>query len=286
MAESTPDSLLPGDSKIGFIGFGNIVVPLVTGWLSAKSVRPDQLMGSCLSEGTASRMRDKFGIKMTLNNSELVGSCKIVFVAVKPHLVRQVLGDVKNWDPSRQLVVSLAACITLSSFRSILPEGMHVIRFALNTSSGVSACASAMARGESVTQSEAELVQALMRSVGTCLPVEERHIDTVSSMCGCGVAYLLLVAEGLADGGLAAGLKKEVGMKLVAQTLIGAGKSILESEGTHAAQLRDNVCSPGGITIRGLQSLEKNGVRSAFFEAVELGVKVHAYLEEKFSQSK
>ena len=283
MAES---NILPEATKIGFIGFGNIVVPLVSGWLRSKSVRPDQIIGSCLSEQTAERIRGKFGIKMLLSNSELVEACDVVFVAVKPHLVQPVLQAIQNWNPSRHLVVSLSACITIASYQCILPEGARVVRLALNTSSGVLACASAMALSANVTAEESSLVQGLMGSVGTCLSVEEKHIDTVSSMCGCGVAYLLLVAEALADGGLEAGLKKGVGIKLAAQTLIGAGLSILECGDTHVSQLRDNVCSPGGITIRGLHSLEKNGVRNAFLDAVELGVNTHAEFAKKFVVNK
>ena len=283
MAES---KLLADGIKIGFIGFGNIVVPLVSGWLRSESVRPDQITGSCLTEQTAQRIGDKFGIKMLLSNSELVEACDVVFVAVKPHLVEPVLRAIPNWSPSRHLVVSLSACITLASYQHILPEGTHVIRLALNTSSGVLACASAMAQSVNVTAEESSLVQGLMTSVGTCLPVDERHIDTVSSMCGCGVAYLLLVAEALADGGLEAGLKKGVGIKLAAQTLIGAGLSILESGDTHVSQLRDNVCSPGGITVRGLHSLERNGVRNGFLDAVEVGVTAHAEFAKKFAVKK
>ena len=282
----TESKLVPDRIKIGFIGFGNIVVPLVSGWLRSGSVCPNQIIGSCLTEQTAQRIRDKFEIKMLLSNSELVEACDVVFVAVKPHLVESVLQAIPNWNPCRHLVVSLSACISLASYQQILPQGIHVVRFALNTSSGVLACASAMAQSVNVTAEESDLLQGLMNSVGTCLLVEEKHIDTVSSMCGCGVAYLLLVAEALADGGLEAGLKKEVGIKLAAQTLIGAGLSILESGDKHVSQLRDNVCSPGGITIRGLHSLERNGVRNAFLDAVEVGVNTHAAFAQKFSVKK
>ncbi|KAI6657712.1 Pyrroline-5-carboxylate reductase 3-like [Oopsacas minuta] len=284
MAEQV--SLLPKHTRIGFIGYGNIVVPLVSGWLRTKSVRPDQIMGSCLTESTAARIRDKHGIEMTLKTNDLVEACNIVFVAVKPHLVQSVVESIPNWNASRHLVVSLAACVTLSSYSYILPEGTRVIRLALNTGSGVLACASAMAVGVNVLPIESSLIQGLMNSVGTCLPVEEKHIDTVSSVCGCGIAYMFLVAEALADGGLEAGLKKDVVIKLAAQTLIAAGKNILEYQDTHVSKLKDNVCSPGGITIKGLHSLERNGVRNAFLDAVEIGVKTHAEYAHKFEVKK
>ena len=283
MAES--DNLLKS-ARIGFIGFGNIVVPLVSGLLKRNSVRADQLMGSCVTESTAARIREQHGIKMTLDNSELVKQCNIVFVAVKPHLVQPVLQAIHNWDASRHLVISLAACMSLDSYSCLLPQNTHVIRLALNTGSGVLACSSAIAVRANVTQAESDLVQSLMNSVGTCLPVEEKHVDIVSSLSGAGVAYMFLVAEALADGGLEAGLKKKIGLKFAAQTLIAAGKCILEYEDVHVSQMKDNVCSPGGITVRGLHSLEKNGVRNAFLDAVEIGVKTHTEFANKFAVKK
>lgn len=283
MAES--DNLLKS-ARIGFIGFGNIVTPLVSGLLKVRYVRADQLMGSCMTETTAARIREKHGIKMTLDNSELVKECNIVFIAVKPHLVQPVLQAIPNWDASRHLVVSLAACVSLDTYSCLLSQHTHVIRLALNTGAGVLACSSAMAVTASVTQAESDLVQSLMNSVGTCLPVEEKHVDIVSSLSGCGMAYILLVAEALADGGQEAGLKKRIGLELAAQTLIATGKSILEYKDVHVSQLKDNVCSPGGITVKGLHSLEKNGVRNAFLDAVEIGVKTHTEYAHKFAVKK
>ena len=136
-----------------------------------------------------------------------------------------------------------------------------------NTPALVGASASAYTLGTKATRTDAATVQQLLASVGLALEVAEKLIDAVTGVSGSGPAYAFLMIEALADGGVAAGLPRDVAQKLAAQTLLGAAKMVLET-GQHPAVLKDAVCSPGGTTIEAMHELEKGGVRAALITAV------------------
>jgi len=111
------------------------------------------------------------------------------------------------------------------------------------------------------------LVEEMLRAVGICVRVEEKHMDAVTGLSGSGPAYVYLTIEALSDGGVKMGLPREVATRLAAQTVLGAAKMVLET-GLHPGQLKDQVATPGGTTIEGLHALEGAGMRRAFMDAV------------------
>jgi pyrroline-5-carboxylate reductase len=147
------------------------------------------------------------------------------------------------------------------------PSGLRVIRVMPNTPALVGASASAYAVGSSATCADAEVVQKFLASVGLALEVKEKLLDAVTGVSGSGPAYAFLMIEALADGGVAAGLPRDIAQRLAAQTLLGAAKMVLET-GQHPGALKDAVCSPGGTTIEAIHVLEKGGVRAALIGAV------------------
>ena len=142
-----------------------------------------------------------------------------------------------------------------------------VIRVMPNTPALVGASASAYSVGSSATCADAEVVQEFLGSVGLALEVKEKLLDAVTGVSGSGPAYAFLMIEALADGGVAAGLPRDIAQRLAAQTLLGAAKMVLET-GQHPGALKDAVCSPGGTTIEAIHVLEKCGVRAALIGAV------------------
>jgi len=136
-----------------------------------------------------------------------------------------------------------------------------------NTPALVGASASAFAAGKAARAEDAALVLRLLSAVGVAYQVKESMLDAVTGLSGSGPAYAFFMIEALSDGGVAAGLPRDIATKLAAQTLLGSAKMLLET-GLHAGALKDMVTSPGGTTIEGLHELEKAGVRGALISAV------------------
>ena len=136
-----------------------------------------------------------------------------------------------------------------------------------NTPALVGSSASAFAVGGTATREDAALVQSLLSAVGIAMEVKEKLLDAVTGLSGSGPAYGFMMIEALADGGVAAGLPRDVAQRLAAQTLLGAARMVLET-GQHPGALKDAVCSPGGTTIEAVHELEKSGLRAALIGAV------------------
>ena len=186
-------------------------------------------------------------------------------VAVKPGDVADACRSLASVGVDR--VLSIAAGVTLASLEGALGAGVPVVRAMPNTPALVGAGAAAIAAGSSATEPDLDWAEGLLAAVGTVVRVPEHLLDAVTGLSGSGPAYVFLVAEALIEGGVLAGLPRDVAVTLATQTLHGAGRMLVETGATPEA-LRAQVTSPGGTTAAGLRALEAAGVRSAFLEAV------------------
>jgi pyrroline-5-carboxylate reductase len=191
----------------------------------------------------------------------------VIVLAVKPAHVATVLREVRAHVGERHLLLSLAAGVPLTRLEEGLDAGVRVVRVMPNTPALVGASASAYATGRSATAEDGQLVRRLLSAVGLALPVPEALLDAVTGLSGSGPAYVFLMIEALSDGGVAAGLPRDIANQLAAQTVFGSARMLLET-GLHPGALKDMVTSPGGTTIDGLHELERAGVRGAFINAV------------------
>jgi pyrroline-5-carboxylate reductase len=191
----------------------------------------------------------------------------VILLAVKPSQVREVLTEISSQITARHLLVSIAAGVTLERLAAPLPAGTRLVRVMPNTPALVMASASAYALGKSATIADGQLVQKLFSAVGLALEVKESWLDAVTGLSGSGPAYVALMIEAMSDAGVAEGLSRDIATRLVAQTLLGTAKMLLET-GLHPGVLKDMVTSPGGTTIEGLHALEKGGLRAALINAV------------------
>ena len=265
MFRQKPDSM--ASLAIGFLGAGKMATALARGFLNAGLATPDQICASDPYEAARDAFAKETGGKATASNSEVVAAAEILFIAVKPGQVAAVLNELRDVITSKHLVVSIAAGVTLEKLETAAPAGTRVIRVMPNTPALVGASASAYARGAHAGRTDADLAQKLLGSVGIALEVPEKLLDAVTGLSGSGPAYGFLMIEALADGGVAAGLPRDIAQRLAAQTLLGAAKMVLET-GQHPGALKDAVCSPGGTTIEGVHELEKGGLRATLMSAV------------------
>lgn len=253
--------------RIGIIGAGKIGSAIVRGVIGAGLVSKDQVMASDVSDVLRQAIAKDLGIKVTPDNGKICDFADVVILAVKPQIVDSVIKEVAKKLGKAKLLVSVAAGVPLSRLEANLVQGARVVRVMPNIPCVVGAGASGYAGGAHATAKDLENVGLILNSFGIALPVEEKYLDAVTGLSGSGPAYVFLFIEALADGGVQAGLSREVALKLALQTVYGSARMALESA-KHLGELRDEVTSPGGTTIAGLYALEQKGFRGTVMEAV------------------
>ncbi len=253
--------------SIGFLGAGKMASALAKGFIRAKLVTTDQLIASDTLESARATFVRETGAKAIASNSEVAMTARTLVLAVKPDQTEAVLAGIREHYTPRHLLISIAAGVPIGKLEALLGDGARVVRVMPNTPALVDASASAFALGKAAVQEDADLAQKLFSSVGLAIQVKEPWLDAVTGLSGSGPAYVYLFLEALSDGGVAAGLPRDVATRLSAQTLIGAGKMVLET-GLHPGMLKDMVTTGGGTAIEGIHELEKGGLRGIVMNAV------------------
>ncbi|KAK2908359.1 hypothetical protein Q8A73_009432 [Channa argus] len=260
------DPEMDSQLKIGFIGAGNMAFGITKGILSG-NVLPINIKVSAPSSRNLGRFQE-LGIAVTHSNVEVVCSSDVVFVAVKPHLVPLVLNEISQYITERHIIVSVAAGVTLATLEELLPENSVAIRLMPNLPCVVQEGALLFARGSRAKQEDGALLCSLLHRCGLVEEGPEAWIDIHTGLSGSGVAFVYLFAEALAEGAVKMGMPSALAHSIASQTVLGAGR-LLRDSGKHPAQLRSEVCTPGGTTIYGLHTLEQGGIRASTMSAVE-----------------
>ncbi|OEU77227.1 MAG: pyrroline-5-carboxylate reductase [Desulfuromonadales bacterium C00003093] len=252
--------------KIGFIGGGNMAEAMIKGLLSS-SFPLERIMASEPSELRREHLLETYGIELTTDNLELMRSCEIVILAIKPQIVVEVLEEVAPVYRDDKLIVSILAGVSSTTIEGYFQGSPRVVRVMPNTPALVGEGASAICHGHHSSKEDLALVKQLCEAVGKVQIIDERQMDAATGLSGSGPAYIYTVIEALADGGVREGLRRDVAHALAVQTVVGAALMVRET-GEHPAILRDRVCSPGGTAITGVSTLEKKGLRTTLMEAV------------------
>ena len=263
---------MPGDVgsplAVGFLGAGQMATALAAGWAAARLLDVARSRASDPVPAARQRFEQVTGVKTVGTNVEVAASCDLLVLAVKPQVMAAVLAEVKPHLEPRHLVVSIAAGVTLKTLADGLGGKARLVRVMPNTPCLIGASAAGYAAGGAATADDVTLVGKLFGAVGKAYPLPEHLLDAVTGLSGSGPAFVYVLIEALADGGVRVGLPREVAQSLAAQTVLGAAKMVLET-GSHPAALKDAVASPGGTTIAGLHALERGGFRAALMDAVE-----------------
>ena len=257
--------------KLGLIGCGKMGGALLAGVIKAKLVKPaDILVCDAISAAADAMKKQNPALKVFASAAEVASKSDVVILAVKPKDMQALLeGVVKNGKQKTKnsLFISIAAGITLLQLQSWLGGRARVIRVMPNTPAQIGLGYSAFARGTGVTDADAGAARKIFGAVGLVDEVPENLLDAITGLSGSGPAYVFTVIEALADAGVLMGLPRATAMRAAAQTVAGAAQMVIQT-GDHPATLRDNVTSPGGTTIAGLEQLEKHGLRNALLQAV------------------
>jgi pyrroline-5-carboxylate reductase len=256
------------DQRIGFLGAGRMATALAKGLCDSSIVSSTQIVAHDVVEAAAEAFVATTGASRAASNADVLNDAEIVFLAVKPQHMPEVLAEIGPHLTDRHLLVSIAAGVSIDTMAAILGENMRIVRVMPNTPALVGQGASAYAMGGAASAYDGALVGRLLETVGIAVAVPESLLDAVTGLSGSGPAYVYQIIEALSDGGVRVGLSRDIATRLAAQTVLGAAKMVLET-GEHPGALKDAVTSPGGTTIAGLHVLEQGGLRGCLMNAVE-----------------
>ncbi|MCA9595863.1 MAG: pyrroline-5-carboxylate reductase [Myxococcales bacterium] len=258
--------------RIGMLGSGNMAGALIRGLIASGTVQKDQVRASDVRRERLDELHAEFGIETTQDNKALVSWADLLVLSIKPQVMDRVLEQVGEAVNPDTLVVSIAAGVPIRAIESRLHSGVRVVRAMPNTAAIVLAGATGVAPGAHATEEDVEVTRTLFEAVGRTVVLDESLIDAVTGLSGSGPAYIMLMIEALADGGVKVGLHRDTALLLAAQTVFGSAKLLLET-GEHPGRLKDMVTSPGGTAIAGLHTLESGGMRRTLIDAVESATK-------------
>lgn len=269
--------------RIAVLGAGNIGAALIGGILKGGVADRDHLVATEHSAERAEEIARRFSISVKLDgNREAAAWAEVIILAVKPLTVPQVLAEIRAELRPEQVLISLAAAVPIALIEKLIQKRMPIFRAMPNIPVVVDEGATAVAANGAVTAEQRALAEAIFGAVGYVVFVEEELMHAVTALSGSGPAYIYMVIEALIDGGLKMGLSREVATRLTEQTVLGAAKLVRETS-LHPAILKDQVITPGGVTISAIHELEKHGLRSMLISAIETATMQSRRLTESLS---
>jgi len=254
--------------RVAILGAGTIGEALLAGLLSGGWREPGEVVVTGRREERIAELAERYGVEATLSNAEAVGGASLVVIAVKPQDFDVLLGEIGGLLAPDQTVLSVAAAIPTAMIEARVGASVPVVRAMPNRPATVHEGVAGVCAGAHAGDEHLALAEEALSHLGSVVRVPERYMDAVTAVSGSGPAYFALLAEAMIEAGILLGLSREVSTQLVVQTMFGTAK-LLRDEHIHPVELREQVTSPGGTTIRAIRELERSGVRAAFLNAIQ-----------------
>ena len=254
--------------ELGIIGLGKIGSTLLRVLINSETIKREKVIVYDIDGEVLKKQTQENNVESAKNNKILVQNSKYILIAVLPQVIDKVLEEICSKITEDQIIITIAAGISISHINKIINKKIGIVRIMTNTPALVRAAASAISSNEYIKQSELDLVKKLFKALGLVVELEEKHLDAVTGLSGSGPAYLFIIMDALADGGVKMGLPRKVSLKLAAQMVLGSAKLVLET-GKHPGELKDMVASPGGTTITAIHEIESSKLRATLISAVE-----------------
>src|ERR671936_979007 len=264
---------------VAILGVGTIGESLLRGLLSGGWREPSELVVTVRDEQRAAELAERYGVTATTSNAEAVAGAARVVIAVKPQDFDVLLGEISGLLRPEQTVLSVAAAIPTAAIEGRIAAGVPVVRAMPNRAATVHEGIAGICAGAHASDDNMTLAEEALRHLGAVVRVPERYMDAVTAVSGSGPAYFALLAEAMIEAGILLGLSREISTQLVVQTMFGTAKQ-LRDEAVHPVELREQVTSPGGTTIRAIRELERAGVRAAFLNAIQAAMERSRELDE------
>lgn len=253
--------------KIGFIGLGNMAKAMIGGMLDNQLVKPEDIIGTAKTKETREAVRKSYGIEIRDSNEAVAKGSDVLFLAVKPQFMEEVIKEIRDEVSLGKLVISIAAGKSITWLEETFDKTVRLVRCMPNTPALVGAGCTGVCANMQVSPEQIDYSMKLLESFGKAILVPERLMDAVGAVSGSSPAYVFMFIEAMADAAVAAGMPRAQAYTFAAQAVYGSAKLVLES-GKHPGELKDMVCSPGGTTIQGVRILEERGMRGAVMDAL------------------
>ncbi|MFQ5648748.1 MAG: pyrroline-5-carboxylate reductase [bacterium] len=267
-------------TKIAVLGAGKMGETLISSLLQAKVITKGQVVATTKHAARSEMLAEKYDIDTTTENRQAIDGADMVLLCVKPQVVPDVLEEIRAGLNARHLVVSVAASVTTRFIEQMIGKEVPVIRAMPNTPCLLRQGMTGVCAGAFASEADLERAEFIFKQVGRTVIVDEKHMDAVTGLSASGPAFIYVVIESMAEGGVKVGLPRNVATELAAQAVLGAASMVLET-GEHPALLKDVVTTPAGCTIDGLMELEEGGLRVTLIKTVVTATRRAAELMEK-----
>lgn len=254
--------------KLGFIGTGNMAAAMMGGIIENHIAAAEDIIGADLFEPGRERVREKYGIRVTADNNEVVKNAEIIILSVKPQFYPDVIAGIRDDVTKDHLIITIAPGKTLAWVEEQFGKPVKIVRTMPNTPAMVGEGMTGACKNTYVTDEDMEKALSILNGFGKAELVPEHIMDTVVAVSGSAPAYVFVFIEAMADAAVSGGMPRAQAYKFAAQAVLGSAKMVLET-GRHPGELKDMVCSPAGTTIESVRVLEKLGFRSAVIEAMK-----------------
>ena len=253
--------------RLAVLGAGKMGETLISALTSSGIVAPSDVVATAGHEARLERLRERYSVETTTDNAEAVRGAELILLCVKPQVAPEVLAEIAPVLEPKQVLLSIIAGLTTVQTEAMLSGDIPVVRAMPNTPTRIGHGMTAICGGRHATAEHVTAGLAIFASMGRSLELDEKHFDAATGLSASGPAFLYIVIEALAEGGVKAGLPRSVATELAAQTCLGAGHMVLET-GDHPALLKDEVTTPAGCTMDGILALETGGLRVTLINAV------------------
>jgi len=254
--------------RVAVLGAGKLGGILLRAFVRSGLVAANNIVATVKHEERAAELSEKFGVAVTTDNLSAARGADVIVLGVKPWQIAALVAEIAPALTSKQMLVSIAAGITTRAIEDAAGCELAVVRAMPNTPAQLSAGVTALCAGRFVSLEQLIVTQKIFATVGVTVVVDEAQMDAVTGVSGSGPAFLYLVIDALAEGGVAMGLSREVATTLAAQTALGAARMVLEA-GRTPAELVAMVTTPNGTTVAGIKALEEGHLRETLVDAVK-----------------
>lgn len=254
--------------NIGFIGCGKMASAIIKGVLASENKDLYKIRGAEVNDEFAKQASERLGIEVVSDSKALVKNSDVIFIATKPNNVVEVLENIKDELTVDKLLVSIAAGVSTSKIEKFVPN-TRVVRIMPNTPALVNLGMFGICEGSKASDSDVELIEKILSSLGRCIKVEESQMDIVTAISGSGPAFFYQVIEDMARAGEKLGLDYEKSLVLAAQTALGSAQMVFNRGETPVQTLIDNVATKGGCTYVGICEMKDKDSTKMFFDVID-----------------
>ena len=256
------------EQKVGFIGCGKMASAIIKGVLSSKFLKNNEIMASEINEEFANLKKMELNIEVVTDNIIVAKNSDIIFLATKPHYIKEVLNEIKECLTKNKLIVSIAAGVSTKTIEKEINSEIPVIRVMPNAPALILEGMSGIAKGRFAEEKHIEFVREFLSNIGRCIVINEDKIDILTAISGSGPAFFYQIINEMALAGEKLGLDYEQSLLLAAQTAIGSAKIMLQSELT-PSELIKGVATKGGCTEVGVDFMKDQNTRELFYELIK-----------------